>query len=42
MAENFSWEKSALEYIKLYSDVKGLSPESQIPVEYGGKLTIKK
>ncbi|NEP62264.1 MAG: glycogen synthase GlgA, partial [Symploca sp. SIO2G7] len=36
MAENFSWEKSALEYIKLYSDVKGLPSTSQIPESYGG------
>ncbi|MEM9265595.1 MAG: glycogen synthase GlgA [Cyanobacteria bacterium P01_F01_bin.13] len=40
MAENFSWEKSAIEYLKLYSDIKGLSHESQIPVEYGGTLKI--
>jgi len=38
MAENFSWENSAIEYIKLYSDVKGLPHESQIPVEHGGTL----
>ena len=41
MAENFSWENSAIEYIKLYSDVKGLSPESQIPVEHGGTLKLQ-
>ena len=40
MAENFSWENSAIEYIKLYSDVKGLPHESQIPVEHGGTLKI--
>ncbi|MEL6332443.1 MAG: glycogen synthase GlgA [Cyanobacteria bacterium J06626_26] len=38
MAENFSWENSAIEYIRLYSDVKGLPHESQIPVEHGGTL----
>ncbi|MEO0396712.1 MAG: glycogen synthase GlgA [Cyanobacteria bacterium P01_A01_bin.137] len=40
MAENFSWENSAIEYIKLYSDVKELPHESQIPVEHGGTLKI--
>ncbi|MBX2865124.1 MAG: glycogen synthase GlgA [Leptolyngbyaceae cyanobacterium MAG.088] len=40
MAENFSWENSAIEYIKLYSEIKGLDPETQIPVEYGGLLKI--
>ena len=40
MAENFSWESSAIEYIKLYSDVKELPHESQIPVEHGGTLKI--
>lgn len=40
MAENFSWENSAIEYIKLYSDVKGLPHESQIPVEHGGTLKV--
>ena len=40
MAENFSWENSALEYIKLYSDIKELSPKSQIPTEYGGQLAV--
>ncbi|NEQ50587.1 MAG: glycogen synthase GlgA [Leptolyngbya sp. SIO3F4] len=40
MAENFSWENSAIEYIKLYSDIKGLPHESQIPVEHGGKLKV--
>ncbi|MEL6129411.1 MAG: glycogen synthase GlgA [Cyanobacteria bacterium J06628_4] len=38
MAENFSWENSAIEYIRLYSDVKGLPHESQIPIEHGGTL----
>ena len=29
MKENFSWDKSAIEYIKLYRQVLGLPPESQ-------------
>ena len=29
MKENFSWDKSAIEYIKLYRQVLGLSPDSQ-------------
>ncbi len=29
MKENFSWDKSAIEYVKLYRQVLGLSPESQ-------------
>ncbi len=41
MAENFSWENSALEYIKLYSDIKGLPHEGQIPVKHGGTLKVK-
>lgn len=40
MAENFSWEKSAIEYIKLYSDIKGISPVGQTPVKYGGTLKV--
>ncbi|MEO0351975.1 MAG: glycogen synthase GlgA [Cyanobacteria bacterium P01_A01_bin.15] len=40
MSENFSWENSAMEYIKLYSDIKELSPKNQIPTEYGGQLTV--
>ncbi|MEM9979033.1 MAG: glycogen synthase GlgA [Cyanobacteria bacterium P01_D01_bin.2] len=42
MAKNFSWENSALEYIKLYSDIKGLSSKSQIPIKYGGQLAVGK
>ncbi|MEM8505382.1 MAG: glycogen synthase GlgA [Cyanobacteria bacterium P01_D01_bin.1] len=38
MGTSFSWEKSAVEYIKLYSDVMNLSHEEQLPVKYGGKL----
>lgn len=41
MAENFSWESSAIEYIKLYSDIKGIPHEDQIPVEHGGTLKVK-
>ncbi len=40
MAENFSWENSAIEYIKLYSDLKGVNPNSQIPVKHGGLLKV--
>ena len=29
MKENFSWDKSAIEYVKLYRQVLGLSPDSQ-------------
>ena len=40
MGTSFSWEKSAVEYIKLYSDVMQLPVESQLPVEYGGTVEI--
>ncbi|MGB3787226.1 MAG: glycosyltransferase, partial [Phormidesmis sp.] len=40
MRTSFSWEKSAVEYIKLYSDVMNLSHESQLPVKYGGTLKV--
>ncbi|MEM9907245.1 MAG: glycogen synthase GlgA [Cyanobacteria bacterium P01_D01_bin.44] len=38
MAQNFSWEKSAIEYIKLYSDILDIPAEEQIPTKYGGTL----
>ncbi len=31
MAQDFSWDKSAVEYIKLYSDVLGLDYQTQLP-----------
>ncbi|MCY7272854.1 MAG: glycogen synthase GlgA [Phormidesmis sp. CAN_BIN44] len=31
MKENFSWDKSAIEYVKLYRDVLGLPPEEPKP-----------
>jgi starch synthase len=32
MRQNFSWDKSAIEYVKLYRDVLGLPPEaSEVP-----------
>ncbi len=34
MSENFSWTRSALDYIKLYSEVLGLSYEEEIPIEF--------
>ena len=40
MGTSFSWEKSAVEYINLYSDVMQLPVESQLPVEYGGTVEI--
>ena len=40
MATSFSWEKSAVEYIKLYSDVMNLPYEPQLPVKYGGTLKV--
>ena len=40
MAESFSWEQSAVEYIKLYSDVMGLPAEDQLPVKYGGTVEM--
>lgn len=40
MAQDFSWEKSAVEYIKLYSEVRGLDPESQLPKAYGGQRQL--
>ncbi len=40
MRTSFSWEKSAVEYIKLYSDVMNLPHEEQLPVKYGGKLGV--
>lgn len=30
MAENFSWKQSAIEYVKLYRDAKGLPPEEPV------------
>lgn len=41
MGQDLSWEKSAVEYIKLYSDIRGIPQESQIPTEFGGKLKLK-
>jgi starch synthase len=38
MQQDCSWTKSALEYIRLYSDILHLPYETQIPVQYGGKL----
>ena len=40
METSFSWEKSAVEYIRLYSDVMDLPAESQLPVKYGGTVEI--
>ncbi|MEO0520372.1 MAG: glycosyltransferase, partial [Cyanobacteria bacterium P01_A01_bin.116] len=40
MGESFSWEQSAVEYIKLYSKVMGLPAEDQLPVQYGGTVEI--
>ena len=40
MAQDFSWEKSAVEYIKLYSEVRGLDPASQLPKAYGGQRQL--
>lgn len=40
MGEDFSWEKSAIEYIKLYSKVMNIPVEAQLPVKYGGTLEI--
>ena len=40
MGTSFSWEKSAVDYIKLYSDVMNLPHEEQLPVRYGGKLKV--
>ncbi|MBE9061058.1 glycogen synthase GlgA [cf. Phormidesmis sp. LEGE 11477] len=40
MKTSFSWEKSAVEYIKLYSDVMNLPHKPQLPVKYGGTLKI--
>ncbi|WP_346289678.1 glycogen synthase GlgA [Sphaerothrix gracilis] len=37
MVQDFSWTRSALEYIRLYSDVLGLSYDEQVPAELGGK-----
>ena len=37
MAQDFSWTKSALQYIRLYSEVLGLTYEEQIPAEFGGQ-----
>lgn len=34
MATDFSWRKSALDYVRLYSDVLGLNPDEQIPADY--------
>jgi starch synthase len=38
MQQDYSWTKSALEYIHLYSDILNLPYETQIPVQYGGTL----
>ena len=40
MSTSFSWEQSAVEYIKLYSEVMNLPAENQIPVKYGGTVEI--
>jgi starch synthase len=40
MAQDLSWEKSAVEYIKLYSDVRGLPAETQIPAKFGGSMEL--
>ena len=40
MGESFSWEKSAVEYIKLYSNVMGLPAEDQLPIKYGGTVGV--
>jgi starch synthase len=37
MATDFSWKKSALDYIRLYSDTLGLSYEDQVPPAFLGK-----
>jgi starch synthase len=36
MNQNFSWETSALAYVKLYSETLNLPYESQLPAAYGG------
>ena len=33
MAQDFSWKKSAVEYIKLYSDLLGIDYRDQLPQE---------
>jgi starch synthase len=33
MAANFSWDKSAIEYVKLYRDVLGLPAEEAAPTK---------
>ncbi|NJL85718.1 MAG: glycogen synthase GlgA [Leptolyngbyaceae cyanobacterium SM1_1_3] len=40
MEQDFSWTRSALEYIRLYSDMLGLPYEAQIPAELGGKPAV--
>ena len=40
MNTSFSWEQSAVEYIKLYSEVMDLPADDQIPVKYGGTVEI--
>ena len=37
MQQDFSWTQSALEYLRLYSDILGLPYETQIPEAFGGK-----
>jgi starch synthase len=41
MAQDFSWKKSAIEYIKLYSDVLGLDYQEQLPQEISSKTQNK-
>ncbi|MEL6493106.1 MAG: glycogen synthase GlgA [Cyanobacteria bacterium J06621_3] len=40
MGTSFSWEQSAVDYIKLYSKVMNLPAENQLPVKYGGTVEI--
>jgi starch synthase len=40
MAQNFSWDKSAVEYIKLYSDILGLDYRDQLTPKVAPLVTV--
>jgi starch synthase len=42
MGQDFSWDKSAVEYIKLYSEVLGLDYREQITPKMTPLVTIPK
>ncbi|MEM0979326.1 MAG: starch synthase, partial [Cyanobacteria bacterium P01_H01_bin.58] len=41
MAQNFSWDKSAVEYVRLYSEVLGLDYTTQLDVNPPAEIGVK-